>query len=603
MRASGLLVSRRGGEAGGCHGNPSVAAAAAALRDLHPEECQRANPQELTSLQTQRAICSSYIVSQQHKGWKEIAKPYDDDARSGANLLRPALQELLADIELGLVDVVVVYKLDRITRTLLDFVRLVDLFDRYGVVFVAITQNFDTSDSMGRLIRNVLLTFAQFEREIASDRIRDKKMLMKQRGLWTGGDAPIGYDLRRGKLVVNRHEEPAIRCIFETYVAAKRLAAVHQTLLERGFRRKVWKSSSGKVRGGGPIALSTLHHVLGNPIYIGEVSYRGERFPGIHEPIVDRMLWERVQEVLEERRLFKPKDPANLLTGFVHDGYGRRMNSRTGKNNFGGFRYYVSSPAAWATRQNIKVIRVQASELEDLVLEALKLFLSDRPRLRKALMDCRIFAPEVDQLGATGDGANVRLGRLTVRQLSCALRALLQRVEVYADIVRIVLRLEAIPLFLTWDGIGLFALSDVDLARARQMHVIDVTASLNRERRKQWLPVGPRRASAAVPNASLIALLDDAREAQQLIFANRDIAVADLAYSVGRKQAFFARLIRLNYLAPDIVAAILDGDQPAGLTRKRLMQFDLPPDWVLQRRILGFPRPTLSPPVEARPEN
>lgn len=546
--------------------------------------------QELTSLESQRAICSSYIASQQHKGWREIPKLYDDGGQSGASLQRPALQELLADVELGLVEVVLVYKLDRVTRTLLDFVRLIDLFDRYGVVFVAITQNFDTSDSMGRLIRNVLLTFAQFEREIAGDRIRDKKMVMKQRGLWTGGDAPIGYDLRRGKLVINRHEEPAVRCIFGTYVKAKRLAAVHRTLIERGFRRKIWRSMSGVRRGGGAIALSTLHHVLGNPVYIGELASHGQRFPGIHEPIIDRPLWERAQEVLEERRLFKPKDPANLLTGLVYDGYGRRMHARSGNSNFGSFRYYVSSPAGWAKRQNIKLVRARARELEDIVLESLKALLSDRLQLRKLLMDLGVLAPELDRLAAAGSGASVRFSRLPVRQLSCALRTLLQRVEVHPELVRIILRLEAVPLFLTWDGIGLFVLSEVDLARAKQAHIIDVSASVNRERRTQWLPVKPRQGEAENTDATLTSLLQDAREAQRLVFENRTIAVADLAYSVGRKPASFARLVRLNYLAPDIVAAILDGDQPKAITRKKLMQIDLPTDWVLQRRLLGFPQ-------------
>lgn len=545
--------------------------------------------QEITSLQSQRAICSAYVASQQHKGWREIPKLYDDGGRSGANLQRPALQELLADIELGLIDVVLVYKLDRITRTLLDFVRLIDLFDRYGVVFVAITQNFDTSDSMGRLIRNVLLTFAQFEREIASDRIRDKKMVMKQRGLWTGGDAPIGYDLQRGKLVINRQEEPAVRCIFETYVEAKRLAAVHKKLIDKGFKRKVWKSQNGTVRGGGVIALSTLHHVLGNPVYIGEVSYRGTRYPGIHEPIIDRALWERVQEVLEERRLFKPADPANLLTGFVYDGYGRRMHARSGKNNFGRFRYYLSSPAAWAVRQNVKAIRARAKNLEDLVIGALKSLLHNRAELRKLLMDCGIFPPELDALTTAGSEASARLDRLSVRQLSCALRTLLQRVEIHSEIVRVVLRLEALPLFLTWDGAGLFLLNDVNLARARQMHVIDVGASVNRERRKNWIPVGPRKNQPATPDRGLVSLLEDAHEAQRLLFEHRDTALGDLAYLVGRKPASFSRLIRLNYLAPDIIAAILDGEQPEGITRKKLMQLDLPIDWVLQRHLLGFP--------------
>jgi DNA invertase Pin-like site-specific DNA recombinase len=157
-------------------------------------------------------------VSQQHKNWIELQKRYDDPGRSGATLDRPALIDLLNDIELGLVDVVLVYKMDRITRTLLDFVRLINLFERYGVVFVAITQNFDTSDSMGRLIRNILLTFAQFEREMAGDRIRDKKLVMSRQGLWLGGVPPLGYDVRRGKLVINPLEAPAVRCIFESYI-------------------------------------------------------------------------------------------------------------------------------------------------------------------------------------------------------------------------------------------------------------------------------------------------------------------------------------------------------------------------------------------------
>ncbi|HKX91183.1 MAG TPA: recombinase family protein [Sphingomicrobium sp.] len=199
-----------------------------------------------------------------------------DSGRSGASLDRPALRELIFDIENGLVEILVVYKLDRISRTLLNFVRLMDFFERYGVIFVAITQNFDTSDSMGRLIRNVLLTFAQFEREIASDRMRDKRMVMKQNGLWVGGDAPLGYDLRRGKLLPNGLEIPAVRCIFETYVATKRVSQVHKELLARGHRRKVWKAKTGTLRGGGPIARTSLHHILRNPVYVGELDYKGE---------------------------------------------------------------------------------------------------------------------------------------------------------------------------------------------------------------------------------------------------------------------------------------------------------------------------------------
>jgi DNA invertase Pin-like site-specific DNA recombinase len=554
--------------------------------------------QELTSLESQRAICSSYIASQQHKDWSELSKSYDDAGRTGSNLQRPALQDLLADIELGLVDVVLVYKLDRITRTLLDFVRLIDFFDRHGVVFVAITQNFDTSDSMGRLIRNVLLTFAQFEREIASDRMRDKKMVMKQRGLWTGGDAPVGYDLRRGKLVVNSQEALVVRCIFETYVATKRLAAVHRELLRQGFRRKVWKSKNGVSHGGKAIALSTLHHVLGNPVYIGEVTHRGDRYQGIHEAIVDRGLWELAQEVLEERRMFKPHQPSRLLTGILYDAHGRRMHAREGKGTWGSFRYYASAPVVWAVRQNIRPVRARGLQLEQLVVESLKALLADRVQLRLLLTQAGIYGPELDQLSKRGSESAVRMDRGTVRQLSCALKALLQRVEVHSEFVRLIVRTEALAPFLAWDGFGLFVLNTLELARARQIHVIDIEAAVDRQRTKHCLPIGPCRGSAGKVDSALISLLEDARHAQRLVFDNRDVPVPDLAYSLGRKPAHFARLVRLNYLAPDIIAAILDGGQPEGVTRKTLMQLDLPTDWGLQRRLLGFP-PRHQEPVDS----
>lgn len=329
-------------------------------------------PQEVTSLESQRAICSAYIASQQHKGWQELPKTYEDAGKSGGSLERPALQELLADIEAGTVDVVIVYKMDRITRSLLDFVRLIDLFDRYGVTFVAITQNFDTGDSMGRLIRNILLTFAQFEREIAGDRIRDKKMVMKQRGYWTGGNPPTGYHLRRGKLVVEPFEQPAIQCIFETYVETRRLSAVHKKLVETGFRRRSRRTKNGIVQGGKVLSLSALHHIISNPVYIGEVTHHGERHPGIHPPIIDRDLWDRAQEVLEERRALKPRQPSHLLTGILFDDYGRRMHARSMRNAYGEHRTYVSAFASWAVRQKIKSVRARADSLERLVIESLK---------------------------------------------------------------------------------------------------------------------------------------------------------------------------------------------------------------------------------------
>jgi site-specific DNA recombinase len=548
--------------------------------------------QELTSLESQRAICSSYIASQEHKGWIELAKHYEDSGRSGVSLDRPALRELISDVENGLVEIVVVYKLDRISRTLLDFVRLMDFFERYGVVFVAITQNFDTSDSMGRLIRNVLLTFAQFEREITSDRMRDKRMVMKQSGLWIGGDAPLGYDLRRGKLLPNGQEAPAVRCIFETYVTTKRVSQVHKELIARGHRRKVWKTNGGALKGGGPIGLSSLHHILRNPVYIGEVTHKGERHPGIHQPIVDRAMWDAAQLVLKEREQFKPRLPDHILTGILFDSHGRRMYARNfradGSRLVKGVRYYESPIKTGPLGQRIRRTRAQADHLERLVLEALKGLVLDRTRIRPILMQANVFGSALEDLSNLAPAAAARLGKLAIRQLSGAMKALLTRVEVAEDCVRVIIRAYALAKFIGWDGVGFFKLSDLELRRATRVHVLALPVSVMRQRRTSWLPV-ERKTSSACPNDRLIRLLKEARSAQELLFGERDKSVHEIARLAGRRVGSFSRLVRLNYLAPDIVAGITDGTQPTTLTRRQLTECDLPIDWELQRRLLGFP--------------
>lgn len=544
--------------------------------------------QEVTSLESQRAICSAYIASQQHKAWREIAKPYDDSGKTGANLARPALQELLADIEAGVIEIVVVYKLDRITRTLLDFVRLIDFFERYGVAFVSITQNFDTSDSMGRLIRNILLTFAQFEREIASDRMRDKKMVMKQRGLWTGGDAPIGYDLKKGRLIVNPAEAKAVRCIFETYVETRRISATHKRLIADGHRRKIWRTRSGEKKGGGHISLTSLHHVLANPVYIGDLTHRGQRHPGVYEPIIGQSLWDAAQAVLKEREQFKPRQPRHLLTGLLVDAFGRRMVAREVHGGTAAGRYYSSAFAAWAERQRIRPMRLRADAIEQLVIELVKRLMSERTRLRPLLTRAGYHGLQIDALSDAGNAAALRLDRLTVLQLSGAFKSLLHRVEVTDDRVFVTLRLAAVADFIAWDGIGLFRGGEAELARTGLTHVEEVAVSMARERRKTWLRIAPKQGDTA-PCPKLLALLEDARDAQALTYRYRSQTVGELAHLLKRKPASFARLVRLNYLAPDIVAAIIDGTQPTSLTRGRLMECDLPLDWTLQRRLLGFP--------------
>jgi hypothetical protein len=439
---------------------------------------------------------------------------------------------------------------------------------------------------MGRLIRNVLLTFAQFEREIASDRMRDKKMVMSQRGLWTGGNSPLGYALRNGKLIINPPEAEAVRCIFRTFVEQQSISVAHKRLLAEGHRREAWRSRTGRRHGPSPISLTSLHHILANPVYIGETVHRGERSAGIHSPIVERSLWDRAQIILRERERFRPRQPGHLLSGLMFDAFGRRMHARV-FNRHAASRYYESATVAWARRQGIRPVCIQADSSEALVLAALKQLFADRTRFRPLLMQIGITGLQLDRCSDCAGVATVRLDRLSFRNLLGVLRVLIVRVEVALDCIRLLLRIEAVAHFLAWDGLGVFAIDELTTARAR-IYVLEIPVAATRERRRSWLPVEPRN-RPATPCPALVGLLEDARAAFKLVFEHRDVPIADLACSLGRKTGSFSRLVRLQYLAPDIVAAILDGRQPPSLGRHQLLECDLPMDWALQRRLLGFP--------------
>src|SRR6266566_4759517 len=244
--------------------------------------------QEFNSLHAQREACEAYIQSQRHEGWTCLRETYDDGGLSGATIDRPALQQLLADIQAGRVDIVVCYKVDRLTRSLTDFAKIVEVFDAKGVSFVSVTQQFNTTTSMGRLTLNVLLSFAQFEREVTGERIRDKIAASKQKGMWMGGLVPIGYDVIDRRLQVNQTEAETVREIFRRYLELGSVRLLMEDLNRRGIRSKVRVANNGKQSGGNPFFRGALYVLLSNPIYIGEIRHKGVRHPGLHEPIVDR---------------------------------------------------------------------------------------------------------------------------------------------------------------------------------------------------------------------------------------------------------------------------------------------------------------------------
>ena len=292
--------------------------------------------QEFNSLDAQREACEAYVLSQSSLGWRLVPDRYDDGGISGGTMDRPALQRLLQDIREKRVDVVVVYKIDRLTRSLSDFARMVDIFDAASASFVSVTQQFNTTTSMGRLTLNVLLSFAQFEREVAAERIRDKIAASKKKGMWMGGYVPLGYDVVDRKLIVNEAEAPQVRTMFELFARSDSTAAVIRELNTRGIRSKR----------GRPIDRGALYKLLHNRIYRGEITHKGETYPGMHEPIVDAELWDAVHAVLAGNRnqragRTRSTEPA-LLRGLIFTETGSAMTPHHTKKGNRRYCYYVS---------------------------------------------------------------------------------------------------------------------------------------------------------------------------------------------------------------------------------------------------------------------
>jgi DNA invertase Pin-like site-specific DNA recombinase len=328
---------------------------------------------EFNSLDAQREACEAYIKSQIHEGWKALPARYDDPAYSGGNLDRPALQKLLVDIDAGHVDVVVVYKIDRLTRSLADFAKLVEAFDKKSISFVAVTQQFNTTTSMGRLTLNVLLSFAQFERELSSERVRDKVAASRKKGKWTGGSVPLGYDTKDKKLIVSRDEANTVRMIFTRYLALKSFQKLIDELNAKGIVTKK-RVTADKVVGGVPFTYGPLSYLLKNRTYLGETGHKERWYPGEHEAIIDPGLFNSVQDLLKTNAItwrHQRSDNQSLLQGLLFDDRGNAMRPSFSTKRGVRYRFYVSFAILTGRRDDAgSVTRVSAPDLERSIVSA-----------------------------------------------------------------------------------------------------------------------------------------------------------------------------------------------------------------------------------------
>src|ERR1700739_4119476 len=331
--------------------------------------------QEFNSLDAQYDAASAYIKSQAHAGWTLIRSRYDDGGYSGGSTDRPDLQRLLDDVRARKVDVIVVYKVDRLTRSLADFAKLVELFDAQGVSFFSVTQQFNTTTSMGRLTLNVLLSFAQFEREVTSERIRDKIAASKRKGIWVGGPLPLGYEMKDGKITVVENEAEQVRLIYRRYLELSGVNALVRDLRERDIRTKSRFLTTGATRGGVPFGRGSLFYLLRNRFYIGEVKYKGDVLPGEQPAIMDRQLFDAVQQKLTDhwshRNHAKTKSN-HLLTGLLYDDAGHRMIPTHATKARIRYRYYVSLPHLKGESKTTSVgsvSRVPATDIENIIVK------------------------------------------------------------------------------------------------------------------------------------------------------------------------------------------------------------------------------------------
>ena len=530
--------------------------------------------QDFNSLDAQREACEAFILSQKTQGWRSIGC-YDDGGFSGGNVERPGLQRLMADIRLGKVKVVVVYKVDRLTRSLADFAKLVELFDAQGVSFVSVTQQFNTTSSMGRLTLNVLLSFAQFEREVTGERIRDKIAASKRKGMWMGGFAPIGYLPHERTLKVDVPQAERVRQIFDLYLQFGCVRRLKQELDSRGW--KTPERHGARPGGGLPFTRGHLYRLLSSPMYIGGISHKGVVHQGQHLAIVGKGVWDAVQAQLANNAQghsdrISATEPS-LLAGLAQDDQGRPLKTTHAKKGSKRYRYYYYADCTQRDEPQRKLLRVPARELEKAVLDELVSFLRDEARVLSAVPT--LSASETRAAFALAAKAAETLDSGRVSEQIKVVNQLLAHVVVTPSHLGI--------------AVHQAALNGKPNNDDEHPHVISVPVRLKQGNHAMRLVVRNQSTEDKAPDGALVALLARANHWFAAVRSGEHDSIASLAVEQRQAGRDITRTMYLAFLAPDIVETIARGEQPVGMGVRRLVAMSpLPMDWAEQRKVFGL---------------
>lgn len=536
--------------------------------------------QGFNSLDAQREACEAYVLSQQHEGWHALATHYDDGGFSGGTMKRPALQRLLADVQARRLRIVVVYKVDRLTRSLADFAKIVEQFDTYGVSFVSVTQQFNTTSSMGRLTLNVLLSFAQFEREVTGERIRDKIAASKQKGMWMGGMVPIGYRANGRTLEVDAADAALVERLYSRYLALGSVRELKDELDRDGIVTPRRVSSGGRAYGGRPFSRGQLYRVLASPVYLGKIQHKDQVHAGQHPAIIEPEVWEAVQaKLLENRQGHRQRQATpstSLLAGRLVDHQGRRLIPSHSQKRAKRYRYYVSEPLITQSRDHAPDgLRLPAQELETVVVDALRNWLVNADTVLEALAGI----PPARVQSVLAESHRLAKDLDEAAKQYAAIQRLVQQVVVESQSVQVIVQPMAL---LAHDATGHASVHQPTVTLA-------IPVQIRRCGLAMRLLVTGARPQRREPDTRLIALQAKAQRWLEQLTSGRTKSIADIAEAEGVTCSFATRVIYRAFLAPDIVRAILDGAQPPDLTSDALRQrVPLPIDWATQRKLLGF---------------
>lgn len=540
--------------------------------------------QSFNSLAAQREACQAFILSQKHEGWTVLKDVYDDGGISGGTMDRPALKQLLSDIQEGKINTVVVYKVDRLTRSLTDFAKIIEIFDSNSVSFVSVTQQFNTTSSMGRLTLNVLLSFAQFEREITGERIRDKIAASKKRGIWMGGIVPLGYDCIKRQLIVRRPEADMVRAIFRHYLRLGCLTKLKQYLEQNQTRSKIRTSNAGRKYGGATYSRGALHHLLCNRIYLGEIVHGEEHFPGQHEAIVSRDLWDQVASRLKENnrahRSSLSRSTASPLRGLLFDSSGVRFTPTHSRKNGKRYRYYTSQTVIQRNGAEPQIPRFPAEGLEKFIARQILDLLRSPDRFTRQIKDGAI-RDAIEKQSAQLVKAWTTIERSKIHRIikSVVLRAVIGKSKVWIEVGRAnLLKYLQRPMN-----------QGVDVS-FRGKPILQLVGDFEISRRGgEVCMITPNEPGGVSAVPSIVKAIVRSHDWYERIVAGEFGTINQLAEKSGLTKRYVRKILRCAHLSPKITEALLVGKHSPSLTLKTILQA-VPLNWREQERtILGYP--------------